>query len=210
MASELCAFLFTRGSSFKKDWIHNHYRATNCLSHMCLPSLMQHLGHKTVQCSKSNDSLEWGKCNISNAFYQQVLKLTVIQWHPCSTEVILLFPGNARLTQPLCCNTAKIKKKKKDDYALGPPVQLLKTTETHVLKCLCYNWKHSLSSEIMRSFCKWFLLCRQSDDFSIATNNSIPLYDFSTVRLQTSCSWRIKIDRAFVSIAKVSQATVVV
>lgn len=113
MASELCAFLFTRGSSFKKDWIHNHYRATNCLSHMCLPSLMQHLGHKTVQCSKSNDSLEWGKCNISNAFYQQVLKLTVIQWHPCSTEVILLFPGNARLTQPLCCNTAKIKKKKR-------------------------------------------------------------------------------------------------
>lgn len=51
------------------------------------PALIQQLGLKTVQCSKSNDSLVWRRCsNRSRAFDQEVLKLLVIQWCPHSAK----------------------------------------------------------------------------------------------------------------------------
>lgn len=107
---EVCVFLFAKGTGFKNNWIRNHHRATNRLCHMYLPILIRQLGHKTVPCSKSNDPLAWGKCNSSRGLFQQVLKLTVIQWHPRSAKQALLLPGNTRSMQPLHYISTKIQK----------------------------------------------------------------------------------------------------
>lgn len=42
--------------------------------------------------------------------YQQVLKLMVTQWHPCSAKQALLLAGNTRLIQPLPYISTKVQK----------------------------------------------------------------------------------------------------